>query len=220
MRFQRFSGKAEGLLLVILLGSAACSRSGAVSGEVAVPALPGKENPAAHLRVQAIPATAAFEREWATALADFRRELEPVRRAAQEVAEALDRARRAWDRAVAMPRGRHRDPRASGRERTLWRQVREAEQRLHQARRREDEVVRQHDLTGMAVLDRDTAQEVLTDAAGHYVVARLPAGTVYVYTRLVVGGRPLVWFRPLQVRGGLQQADLTEANAGGWPFVP
>ncbi len=217
---QRFAWIAEGFLLIGLLACVACSRSGSVSGEVAVPALPGKENPAAYLRVRAIPATAAFERDWAAALADFQRELEPVQRAAQEAAAALDRARIAWDRAVATPRGRQRDPRASGQERALWRQLREAEQRLHQAQRREQEVAKKHDLAGVAVLDRHTAQEVLTDATRRYVAVRLPAGTVYVYARLVVEGRPLVWFRGVQVRGKVQQVDLTTANAGGWPFVP
>ncbi len=215
-----FAGKSGGLLLLALLGCVACSRSGTISGEVAVPANSPKGNPTAYLRVRAIPATAGFERDWAEAVADFARDLEPARQASQAAAETLGRARTAWDRAVAVPRGRLRDPRASGQERALWRQVRDAEQHLWQAQRREQEVAQKHDLAALAVLDRHTAQEVLTDSAGRYLAVRLPAGTVYVYTRLVVEGRPLVWFRPVQVRGHVQQVDLTAANAGGWPFVP
>jgi hypothetical protein len=216
---RRFPGITDSLLLMGLLACVACSRSGTVSGEVAVTASSGTENPAAYLRVRAIPATTAFERDWTAALADFERELEPVRQATQAAAAALGQARTAWDRAVAVPRGRQRDPRASGQEQALWRQLREAEMRLQQARRREQEAAKKHEAAGMAVLARHTAQEVLTDASGRYVAVKLPAGTVYVYTRLVVEGRPLVWFRPVRVRGHVQQVDLTPANVGGWPFA-
>jgi hypothetical protein len=61
---------------------------------------------------------------------------------------------------------------------------------------------------------------VLTDERGHYVLAGLPTGKAYLFARFTVGSRTLVWFRPVQVRSGVQQVDLTEANSGGWPFVP
>lgn len=216
---QRLLRKIDGLLLIILLVCVSCARTGTVSGTVTVPVRSGRENPAARLRVRAIPATAAFERDWETVLADFHRELEPVRRTSQEVAAALGQARLAWDRAVATRRDGHWSPQAGGQERVLWRELIEAERRLHQARRREEEVIHRHDLLGVAVLDRHATQEVLTDASGEFLVAGLPTGTAYLYTRLVVEGRDLVWFRPVRVRAGVQRMDLTEATLGDWPFV-
>jgi hypothetical protein len=217
---QRLLRKVGGLLLIALLVCASCARTGSVSGTVTVPVRTGRENPAARLRVRAIPATAAFAHDWETALADFQRELEPVRRTSQEVAAALGQARLAWDRAVATRRGGHWSPQAGGQERVLWRELIEAERRLHQAHGREEEVIRRHDLLGVAVLDRHTTQEVLTDASGEFLVAGLPTGTAYLYTRLVVEGRALVWLRPVRVRAGVQRMDLTEATLGDWPFVP
>jgi hypothetical protein len=70
------------------------------------------------------------------------------------------------------------------------------------------------------LLDRYTAQRVLTDENGHYVLAGVPRGKGYLYARFPVGERTLVWFRPVEVRGRPQQVNLTEANIGGWPFVP
>jgi hypothetical protein len=206
-------------LIALLLAVPACSRVGDVAGEVAVP-FEGRENPAARLRVRAIPATAAFERDWAAAQADFQRERAPFRRVVQDAEEGLGRARLAWDRAVATPRARRRDPRGGDQERLLFRGLREAEQRLREARRREAAVMATLDRAGAALLERHAAQEVLTDAAGRYLVVGLPLGTVYVNARLVVRDRTLIWFLPVQVRAGLQQVDLTEENVGGWPYAP
>ncbi|HSB71791.1 MAG TPA: hypothetical protein VLT62_20875 [Candidatus Methylomirabilis sp.] len=208
------------LLLTACLALAACSRSGSLYGDVVVQAPPGAGNPAARLGVRLIPATAAFERDWTAALAAFREELAPARRAAQEAASELDQARLAWDRAIGAPRGRRRDAGKAAREQELWRQVRASERRLTQARRREWEVASKHDLLGAALLERHTAQEVQTDGAGHYVFAAPPAGPAYLYARVAQGARSLVWFHGVQVRPGAQQVDLTEANSRDWPFVP
>lgn len=214
------SVRGRALLVAASLALAACSRPGALSGDVLVQASPGAGNPAARLGVRLIPATAAFERDWAAALAGFREELAPARRAAQEAASEVEQTRLAWDRVVAAPRGRRRDAGMAARERELWRQVRAAERRLTQARRREWEVARKHDVLGAALVERHTAQEVQTDGTGHYVFAAPPAGPAYLYARVTQGERSLVWFHAVQVQAGAQQVDLNEANSRAWPFVP
>ena len=208
------------LLVAVWLACAACSRSGSLYGDVVVQAPAGAGNPAARLSVRLILATAAFERDWAAALARFREELAPARRAAQEAASEADQARLAWDRVVGAPRGRRRDAGMAARERELWRQLQAAERRQTQARRREWEVAQRHGLLGAALLEQHTAQEVQTDGAGHYVFAALPAGPAYLYARVTQGARTLVWFHGVQVRAGAQQVDLTEASSRDWPFVP
>jgi hypothetical protein len=75
-----------------------------------------------------------------------------------------------------------------------------------------------NDLRGTKLLDQYTVQVVQTDATGHYVLADLPVGPIYLYARVPVSGRSLVWFQRVQVRAGAQRVDLTEANRAGWPF--
>lgn len=210
--------KGLGLLVATLLALAACARSGTLFGDVVVPVPPGAGNPAARLSMRVIPATAPFERDWAAALAAFQEGLAPAQRAEEGATAALDQARLAWDRALAAPRGRRRSPEAAARERDLWRQLRESEQRLVRAKRQVWEIAQTNDLRGIKLLDQYTAQLVQTDATGHYVLADLPVGPIYLYARVPVGGRSLVWFQRVQVRAGAQRVDLTEANRGGWPF--
>lgn len=211
---------ARFMRVAALLTLAACSRSGSVYGDISVSTPPGGGKPAARLSVKVISATDAFERDWSELRGVFREALTPAQRTQEEATAALDQAKLAWDRALAMPRGRHRPPGAAIRERELWRQVRGAEQRLAQAKSRVRDVDHTYDLQGAALLDQHTTQLVQADETGHYVVAAFPVGAAYLYTRVVVGGRTLVWFRRVQVQAGAMRVDLTEANSGGWPFVP
>ncbi len=48
----------------------------------------------------------------------------------------------------------------------------------------------------------------------------LPAGATYLYARVTAGERTVVWLLRVQVRAGVQQVNLTEANSGHWPFGP
>jgi hypothetical protein len=217
---KRFRLAGRCVLVVALLTLAACSRSGSLYGDVSVPAPPGAGNPAARLSLRVLPATDGFERDWAATQTAFREALAPARRAQEEATAALEQTRLAWDRALAAPRGRHRSPGATARERELWQQVRGSEQRQVQAKSRMQEISRTYDLRGVALMEQYTAQLVQTDEAGHYVVAALPAGGAYLYARVMVGGRTLIWFRRVQDQAGAQRMDLTEANRGDWPFTP
>jgi hypothetical protein len=104
--------------------------------------------------------------------------------------------------------------------RDLWRQVLAGQQRVFAAQRREREVAQRHNQRAVALLGRYTMQEVQTDGTGHYVMAGLSTGPAYLYARLTVGQRSLVWLHRVQVRAGAQQADLTEENSTRWPFAP
>jgi hypothetical protein len=207
------------LLVAAALLLAACSRSGTLSGDVVVQVPAGPENPVARLRIRAVAATEAFEQDWAAALRTFQEELEPARRARQEAAASLDRAKLAWDRALGASRGRQRDFRMA-QARNLWRQVLAGQQRVFAAQRREREVALRHNRRAVALLERYTMQEVQTDGTGHYVMAGLSTGPAYLYARLTVGQRSLVWLHRVQVRAGAQQVDLTEENSTRWPFSP
>ncbi|HSB78524.1 MAG TPA: hypothetical protein VLM91_07035 [Candidatus Methylomirabilis sp.] len=208
------------VLVAALLTLVACSRSGSLYGDVSVSAPPRAGNPAARLSLRLIPITAGFEQDWTATQAAFREAMAPVQRTQVEAAAALEQARLAWDRALAAPRGRHQSPGAAARERELWRQVRGAEQRLAQANGRVRDVGRTYDLRGIALIEEHTGQLVQTDETGHYLVAALPAGASYLYARLAVGDRTLVWFRRVQMQIGIQRMDLSEASSGGWPFIP
>lgn len=214
--------KARGLVVAAALAFAACSRSGTLYGDVLVTTPPGKVNPAARASVTVVPSTQAFERDWSDAVAAFQRELKRAREAQQAAGTAVDEAKLAWDRALAVrPAGRRRNAsHASARERELWRRVLAAERRLLTARNHVWEVTRKHDGQAIALLRTHAAQSVQTDASGHYLVTSLAVGKAYLYARITIGDRMLVWFRPFQVRGGSRRADLTEGNTGGWPFVP
>ncbi len=209
---------SRGALLLALLACAACSRSGSLYGDVVVSGSPSAGNAAAYLSVRAVAVNAAFERDWASALAAFQQDLAPARQAREQAAAELERARLAWDRAVAAPRNRRQSRAMSPQVLDLWRQVRRAEASLVQAQHRMEEVARQHGEQAVTLLERHTAQEVKTDAMGHYVLPGLPAGAVYLYARVTVRGQPRIWFRPVQVRIGAQQVDLNEESRLGWPF--
>ena len=178
----------------------------------------------ARISVSAIHPTEAFEHDWAEGLAAFQAEVEPARKAQQAAAASVEEARMAWDRAIAAGRSgaagrRHRAPQASVRERQLWEQLRAAELVLFQTKSRVWEVARKHDGRAESLVAKHTAQRVQTDANGHYVLVGLPAGTAILYARVPGGDQMQVWFIPVQVRAGVQQLDITEANRGGWPFV-
>jgi hypothetical protein len=217
---QKLVAMARSVLLFALLACAACSRSGSLYGDVVVPGRPGSGNPGAHLNVRAVAVTAAFERDWASALAAFQEDLRPARHAQEQAAAGLEQARLVWDRAVAAPRNRRQSRAMTAQVWDLWRQVRKAEALLAQAKHGMEEVARQHGERAVALLDERTVQEAQTDETGHYVLPGLRAGVIYLYTRVTVGGQPQVWFRPVQVRAGAEKVDLTEESRGGWPFRP
>ncbi len=219
--------KANAWLAAILLTLAGCSRSGTLIGDVIVQSPPAGANPVARISVSAIRPTQAFEHDWAAALAAFQAEAEPARKAQQAAAASVGEARLAWDRALAAGRTasagasrQHRGPRISVRERQLWDQLRAAEHILFQAKRRVWEVARKYDGQVDSLIAKDTLQREQTDANGHYVLAGLPVGKAILYVRVPVRDQILVWFLPVLVRSGAQVLDLTEANRGGWPFVP
>ena len=142
--------KATVCVAAIVLTLTACSRSATLSGDVFVHSPAGRTNPVARISVSAIHPTEAFEHDWAEGLAAFRAEVEPARKAQQAAAASVEKARMAWDRAIAAGRSgaagrRHRAPQASVRERQLWEQLRAAELVLFQTKSRVWEVARKHD---------------------------------------------------------------------------
>jgi len=202
--------------------TAACSRTGNVTGEIVATTPAGGEQRAVHATVLAIQVTKIFEEDWRAAVAAFEEELVPARQGRAEAAQALESARLAWTKAVGTtPAGGRRSHGvlASARHRELWAAVRAAERRLAAAESRMREIGRRHDPLGAAVVERHATQRIETDAMGHYVFAALPAGPVYLYTRLTVAKQPFLWFRPVTVRPGIERVDLIGANAGGWPFL-
>lgn len=218
---------ARDLVAVTVLVLAACSRPGTLYGDIFVQARSGKVDRAARIKVLAVPATEGFDRDWASAVAAFQVEVGPVRQTRKAAADSVEEARLAWDKSLAA-RGTARMGASrriklswlSTQDRQQWHQMLAAEDRLFKAKNRVWDIARRHDVQAMSLLDKHAAQRVLTDENGHYVLAGLPAGKAYLYARFTVGEKTLVWFRPVEVRGRPQQVDLTEANTGGWPFVP
>ena len=218
---------ARSLAAAVLVFLAACSRSGTLYGDILVQTPSGSLDRAARITVLAVPATEAFEREWASAVAAFQFEVGPARQAQKAATTSAEEVRLAWDKSLAA-RGSGRTCASrrvrlswmSTQNRQAWSQVLAAEDRLFKVKRRVWEIARKHDLLAVALLDRHTAQRVLTDEKGHYVLAGVPGGKGYLYARFPAGERTLVWFHAVEMRGRPQQVDLTEANIGGWPFVP
>lgn len=210
------------VLVTIALLSSACSRTGSVTGEIVVTTPAGSEQRAAHATVLAIQATSAFESDWRAALAAFEEELAPARKARDEAVQSLEDARVAWTKAVGTtPAGSRRTHGVlvSARHRELWAAVRAAEIRLTTAESRMREIGQRHDPLGIAVVERHVTQRIEADAIGHYVFAALPAGPVYLYTRLTVARQPHLWFKSVTIRPGIEHLDLISTNAGGWPFL-
>jgi hypothetical protein len=219
--------KVKAVWAVTLLILAACSRSGTLYGDVFIPTRSGEVQRVARINVLAVPDTQGFEREWAGVVAAFQEEVEPARQAQKLVADSAEAAKLAWDKSLAgRKRGRTagsrrtRPSQLSTQDRNLWDQMLAAEDRLFKAKSRVGEIAHKHDAQARSLLDRHMAQRVLTDENGHYILAGVPAGKGYVYARVTVGDRTLVWFRPVEVHSLPQQVDLTAANSGGWPFIP
>jgi hypothetical protein len=202
--------------------AAACSRTGSITGDIVVATASGSEQRGAYVSIIVVRATEAFEQEWRGAVAAFERELGPARRTRDEAARLLEDARMAWSKAVGMtPAGGRRThgALASGRQRELWAAVRAGESRLAAAESRMREIGRKHDPLAAAVVEKHAAGRVETDASGNFVLAGLPAGPVHLYSRMTVGKRTFVWFRPVTVWGRMERMNLTAANAGGWPLL-
>jgi hypothetical protein len=209
-------------LLTTAVLSAACSRTGNVTGEIVVTTPSGSEQRAAHATLLAVQATKSFERDWQATVAAFEEELAPARQGRDEAAQSLEGARLAWTKAVGTtPAGgrRRHGVLTSARHRELWAAVRAAERRLAAAEGRMRDIGQRHDPLGTALVERYATQRIEADAQGHYVLAALPAGPVYLYVRLTVARQTVLWFRPVTVRPGIQRLDLRTANAGGWPFL-
>jgi len=221
--------RAASVLLGLVLAVAGCSRSGALSGDVAVRSAAGEVVRGARIGVQLVASTEAFEREWADAIAAFRHEVAPAADAQTAAAQRAEQAKLAWTRALTA-RGKDRarggqwtlslrDTNAAGSQ-ELWRSVRATEGSVFQARKRVEEIVRKHDAQAVTLLDKHAAQRVQTDETGRYVLVKIPPGKTYLAARLRADKAQFVWFIPVQVQGGAQQLDLTEKNQGGWPFTP
>ena len=207
---------------VLVLG--ACSRTGTLYGDVSAQARPGEATRANRINVRAVLFTETFEKDWAAAVAAFQVEVAPARRSRKAAADSADEARLAWDQALAVRRSgasrRSNLPRTSARGQMLWDQMLAANRLLGKAKSRVWEIARKHDVQAEALLERHSTERVLTDENGHYVLAGLPTGKVYLYARFTVGEEIWIWFRLFEVRTGAQRVDLTEVNRGGWPFVP
>ena len=210
-------------LAVMVLVLIACSRSGTISGDVSARASQEGGNPVARISVSAVRPTEAFERDWAAGLEAFQAEVELARAAQRSAAASLEEARLAWDRVLAAGRAgahrRQRTLRMSLREQQLWQRLRAAERVAFLAERRVWETALKYDAQADSLLVKHTAQRVQTDANGHFVLAGLPAGKTFLYTRILVRNEVQVWFVPVVVRPGVQQLDFTEANRGEWPFL-
>ena len=220
---------AGGLVLAALLALSGCSRSGALSGEVVTRTSSGDVSRGARISVYLVLPSEAFDREWADAVAAFRREVAPALEAQKAAEREFEEARLAWDRALSARgkagarRGRwtltlRESPAAGSQER--WRKVRAAEGLVFQTRKRVWDIVRTHEEQARELIEKHAAQRVQTDENGRYVLVKVPAGIAYVYARLREKQEDFVWFVPVEVRTGTQQADLTQENQRRWPFAP
>ncbi len=90
------------LMSALLLLGLACSRTGMLSGRIALDAGGGPTVPP-RTTVLLIPAAAGFNRDWQRLLEESRTVLAPARARHQAAAEQAARTRRAWDQAVATP---------------------------------------------------------------------------------------------------------------------
>jgi hypothetical protein len=221
--------RAGGLVLATLLVLSGCSRTGVLSGEVVARTSSGDLSRGARISVYLVMPSEAFDREWADAVAAFRREVAPALEAQKAAERESEEARLAWDRALAARgkagarRGRwtltlRESPAAGSQER--WRKVRAAEGLVFQARKRVWDIVRTHEEQAQALVEKHAAQRVQTDENGRYVLVKVPARIAYVYARLREKQEDFVWFVPVEVRTGTQHADLTQENQRRWPFAP
>jgi hypothetical protein len=218
-----------GMVLAAVLILCGCSRSGTLSGEVAIRTPSGEVTRGARISVFLVHPSEAFEREWADVVAAFRQEVTPAAEAQKAAMRQAEEARLAWDRTLTA-RGRSgarrsqwtltlRDASAASSP-PLWRNVRGTEAAAYQAQNRVWEIIRRHEDLAHALVEKHATQRVQTDETGHYVIVKVPVSKVYVYARLREGKADFVWFLPIQAQTGTQRADLTQDNQRNWSFIP
>lgn len=220
---------AGGVVLAAALALAGCSRSGTLSGDVVVRTPAGEVTRGARMSVYLVVSSEAFEREWAETVAAFRTEVAPAVEAQKAAEYKAQEARLAWDRALA---DRGKNGGRSGRwtialraastagSSEHWKSVRATEGLVFQARKRVWEIVSKYEEQAHALVQKHAAQRVQTDESGHYVLVKVPTVKVYVYARLREKKADFIWFVPLQIEHGTQQADLTQESQRRWSFVP
>jgi hypothetical protein len=213
----------RGATLAILFLLSGCTRSGGLYGDVAVQLPSGNAIRGARISVRLIPSTERFEHDWAATVAAFQNEVAPAAEALKAAEHRAEAARLAWDHSLAAgnkagrQRRAHRLPASA---QPLWQNYRATESQAFQAKKDVEEIVRKHEARAEALLDKYAIDRVQTDETGHYVLVKVPAGTVYVYCRFREKDAPFTWFIPTQVKGGIQRLDLTRDNLGsGWPFA-
>jgi hypothetical protein len=207
-------------LLVLL---AACSRTGTLSGQIAA-GTPGSQGVRAVIWV--IPVGETFDREWQPTLEAFQEAVRPALERQRAAERGAEQARRTWDRAVAVQGASgvglsQWNKSTAGRraERGLWADVQRTAVAAFEAQQRVRKIHTRQSEQAEAMLKRYASHEVLSDADGRYVITQLRPGRAFLYARLRLADRDITWFRPIEVQAGMQQLDLPESSAGGWPFA-
>ncbi len=211
---------------IVLLFLVACSPTGTVTGRISIESGPIQQG-AAGARVFVIPAGEAFEREWQPTVDGYREVVRPALERQRAAERAAEQARRTWDRAMATPAVSgislsQWNRSAAGRqwERQLWTRVQRTAIAAYEARQQALQVLSRQSERAQALLQRYAIREVTSGEEGQYLITELRPGKAYLFARLKLPDRDVIWFRLVELTGGRQQVDLTERDAGGWPFAP
>ncbi len=214
------------VLWIVLLLLAGCSPNGTLTGRISLESGPSPRG-VAGASVFLIPAGEAFEREWQPTVDGYRDVLRPALERQREAERVAEQARRTWDRAMATPGVSgvsltQWNRSAAGRnwERQLWTQVQKTSVAAYEARQEALRVLSRQSQRAQTLLQRYAIREVTSGEDGRYQITQLRRGKTYVFARLKLADREVTWFRLVELTGGKQQLDLTERDAGGWPFAP
>jgi hypothetical protein len=209
-------------LAFLLATLSACSRSTDLSGDVFVTMRSGDVKRGADVEVALIPATPAFESDWASSLAKFQKDYADAQTTYKAWQAEEERARQQSD--------------ASGKRLSAASLSGSFSQRLDEYSRASDkwinattetrgaatalaEVVRRHGGLAMAVIAKHKDRIARTDVNGHYAMRGIRRGKYYLFARQEVFENRPHWFVPVELNAGDMKTDLSGSNSG-WPFDP
>jgi hypothetical protein len=208
------------MLGALLLGSAACSQTGLVSGEVSAALPDGRQQRAYRIEVMLVKAE-PFRAEWIRLVEDFQRTHERLRitvdRANADIKEygplatqgdAPTFSRSAQDRSDARQRAMAtaRYQAALDRRRSVAKDLRAT--------------VPSFERRALDMLARHRVGGTQTDVIGHFVLRDIPLGRYYVFASMPLddGSSTARWLVGIGVGAGEQTLMLSAANRE-WPFA-
>ncbi|HEV8586103.1 MAG TPA: hypothetical protein VGT02_14140 [Methylomirabilota bacterium] len=208
------------MLGALLLGSAACSQTGLVSGEVSAALPDGRQQRAYRVDVVLVKAE-PFRAEWIRLVEEFQRVSERLRITVDRANADIKEYRPLATQGATPTFSRSAQDRADARQRaTAAARYQAALDRRRSVAKDLRATVPSFERRALDTIARHRVGGTQTDVIGHFALRDVPLGRYYVFAALPLddGAGTARWLLGIGVGAGEQTVTLSAANSE-WPFA-